>query len=216
MVQRVPAGQDAAQSPEVPSWSNAGAPVPRDHSRIAVEVTFLRMGRKPAEPPAAFPPDHHLVHLPAPTVGFYRYLYGTVGHRYCWWLRRASSDAELDRLLSDPRISVHVLYHQGEPGGFFELDARHGGEVNIGYFGLMPHLIGKGLGAAFLRAAIDEAWSRVTPRPGLGVRVNTCTADHPRALGTYLRAGFRPIRSVRELWNIPDHLGLPIPDRLRA
>ncbi len=149
-------------------------------------------------------------------MGFYRYLYGTVGQQYCWWLRRTASDSELGRLLSDPKISVHVLYHQGEPGGFFELDARHGGEVNIGYFGLMPHLIGKGLGTRFLRAAIDEAWLRVMPRPGLGVRVNTCTADHPRALGTYLRAGFRPIRSVRELWNIPDHLGLPIPDRLRA
>jgi hypothetical protein len=46
--------------------------------------------------------------------------------------------------------------------------------------------------------------------------VNTCTADHPRAMGTYLRAGFRPVREVREQWNIPVRLGLVIPDRLRV
>ena len=33
--------------------------------------------------------------------------------------------------------------------------------------------------------------------------VNTCTADHPRALPTYLRAGFRPLRQVREIWQVP-------------
>ena len=45
--------------------------------------------------------------------------------------------------------------------------------------------------------------------------VNTCTADHPRALPTYLRAGFRPVREMREEWNVPLRLGLDIPDRLR-
>ena len=193
-----------------------GPAIPGDHSRIAVDVTFLRMGRRPEETAPILPPGCAILHVPSPSVGFYRYLYGTVGHDYCWWLRRAASDEELAGLLADSRISLHVLYHQAEPGGFFELDSRYGGEVNLSYFGLMPHLVGQRLGTAFLRAAIDEAWSRVLPRPGLGIRVNTCTADHPRALGCYLRAGFKPIRTVRELWTIPDHLGLPIPARLRA
>ncbi len=45
--------------------------------------------------------------------------------------------------------------------------------------------------------------------------VNTCTADHPRALPAYLRAGFRVLRTQHEEWNVPPHLGLEIPDRLR-
>ena len=84
--------------------------------------------------------------------------------------------------------------------------------MNIAYFGLLPHLVGQGLGRAFLRAAIDAAWA-LEPR---AIRVNTCTADHPRALPAYLRAGFRPVRTVREVWDIPDRLGLPIPPTLRV
>ena len=62
------------------------------------------------------------------------------------------------------------------------------------------------------KEAIDAAW-RNGPRT---VTVNTCTADHPRALPTYLRAGFRTLRQVRELWNVPLRLGMSIPDRLRV
>ncbi len=214
MAQRVPGIGDQPSRP--PSWADDEAGVPDRHSRIAVDVTFLRMGRRPEGHATKLPSDCPVLQVRTPTVGFYRYLYGTVGHDYCWWLRRVASDQEIAALLADARISLHVLYHEAEPGGFFELDSRHGGEVNLSYFGLMPHLVGRRLGTAFLRAAIDEAWSRVLPRPGLGIRVNTCTADHPRALGSYLRAGFKPIRTVRELWNIPDHLGMPIPSHLRA
>jgi hypothetical protein len=46
--------------------------------------------------------------------------------------------------------------------------------------------------------------------------VNTCDADHPRALPGYLRAGFRPLRNVREHWPIPLRLGMRIPDLPRS
>jgi hypothetical protein len=63
-----------------------------------------------------------------------------------------------------------------------------------------------------LRQAIDAAW-RSGPRT---VTVNTCTADHRRALPNYLRAGFKPIRAVQEIWDVPVHLGLRIPQNLRV
>jgi hypothetical protein len=76
----------------------------------------------------------------------------------------------------------------------------------------MPHAVGIGVGYAFLRQAVDMVW-----RSGArGMTVNTCTADNPRALPTYLRSGFRTVRQVRELWNVPLRLGMPIPDRLRV
>ena len=189
-------------------------PTMADTTRIAVDVTFLRLDPgATGQPVPALPPDVSLVRVAAPSVAFYRYLYGTVGGAYCWWLRRVAPDAEIAALLADPSIQIHVAMRGGEPAGFFELDSRAGSDVNIGYFGLMPHAVGTGIGAALLGEAIRIA--RAASRSG-SVRVNTCTADHPRALPTYLRAGFRPLRTVREIWDIPDRLGLAIPDRLRA
>ena len=52
---------------------------------------------------------------------------------------------------------------------------------------------------------------------GAGARaitVNTCTADHPRALPGYLRAGFQPVRRLNEIWSVPTRLGLSIPRHL--
>jgi len=180
--------------------------------RVAVTVTFLRMDQPPAAPATSLPSGYQIVRAEAPTVAFYRYLYNTVGADYVWWLRRTMPDNELAKLLREPSVLIHTLYHGGEPAGFFELDGLTWPDVNLSYFGLMPHAVGSGIGYAFLRVAVDAVW-----RGGArGMTVNTCTADHPRALPTYLRAGFRPVRQVREFWNVPTRLGLQIPDRLRA
>lgn len=179
-------------------------------ARVTVTVTFLRMDRPPAVPPPGLLPDYQVVRVEKPTVGFYRYLYDTVGADYVWWLRRTMSDAELAALLRDPVVSINVLYSGGEPAGFYELDGRGWPDMNLSYFGLMPHAIGSGVGFPFLRHAVDTVW-REGPR---GMTVNTCTADHPRAMPTYLRAGFRTLRQVRELWNVPLRLGMRIPERL--
>jgi hypothetical protein len=179
-------------------------------ARVTVMVTFLRMDRPPAGAASMLPSEYQVVRVVTPTVAFYRYLYNTVGADYVWWLRRTMPDDELAALLRDPPVSIHVLYNGGEPAGFFELDGRGWPDVNLSYFGLMPHAISSGIGYPFLRHAVDAAW-RHGPR---GMTVNTCTADHPRALPTYLRAGFHTVRQVREVWNVPLRLGMRIPDRL--
>lgn len=181
-------------------------------SRAVVTVTFLRMDRPPTTPVPPLPPGSELVRVAHCTVPFYRYLYSTVGGPYLWWLRRAAADEQLAQLLGDPMVSIHVLYRGGEPAGFFELDARNTPDVNLAYFGLMPHAVGQGMGDAFLRAAVDAAWMQARR----WVTVNTCTADHRRALPTYLRAGFRPMRTVKETWDIPLRLGLTVPEHLRG
>ena len=180
--------------------------------RIAVMVTFLRMDRPPAEAAPALPPGVQVRLEPYCTAATYRYLYDTVGAPYVWWLRRTLSDQQLTALLRSPALSIHVLHDaDGHIAGFYELDAHAWPAVNLSYFGLMPHAVGCGMGLAFLRHAVDEAWRR----GARAMTVNTCNADHPRALPTYLRAGFRPVREVREEWNVPLRLGLDIPDRLR-
>ncbi|HEX5328198.1 MAG TPA: GNAT family N-acetyltransferase [Acetobacteraceae bacterium] len=181
-------------------------------ARVTVTVTFLRMDRPPLDVAPALPTSCQVVRAAACSVGFYRYLYDTVGADYVWWLRRTMPDEDLRALLRDPLVTIHTLYSGGEPAGFFELDGRNWPDVNLSYFGLLPHAIGTGVGYSFLRQAIDLVW-----RQGArGMTVNTCTADHPRALPTYLRAGFRQLRQVRELWNVPLRLGMRIPEHLRA
>lgn len=181
---------------------------------VAVEVTFMRMEAPPPAGLDALPEGFRVTRLrPRCSVQQYRRLYDGVGHDYVWWLRRTLTDAELDEVLAEPTLSIHVLHDAaGREMGFYELDRRARGVINLAYFGLMPGAIGQGLGMAFLHHAIAAAW-----REGCSVlTVNTCTADHPRALPNYLKAGFQVLRTVREEWPIPDRLGLPIPAHLKV
>ena len=180
-------------------------------TRAGVTVSFLRMDEAPDTPGPGLMPGFQIVRAQAPTVPFYRYLYNTVGADYLWWLRRVMPDHELAALLRDKAIAIYTLYANGEPAGFFELDARPWPDVNLGYFGLMPDAIGRGTGYSFLCAAIDEVWRHGAK----GMTVNTCTADHPRALPNYLRAGFRMVRQVREIWSVPNSLNMRIPPNLK-
>ena len=182
-----------------------------DTMRADVTVTFLRMERPPADPAPAFPAGVEVQALQSCSVSRYRRLYNTVGGPYLWWLRRIMPDQELAVLLSRQAVSIHVVTIDGVEAGFYEWDASYWPAVNLSYFGLMPNGVGRGFGNAFLRHAVDSAFA-------MGARaltVNTCTADHPRALPAYLRAGFRVVRAVAETWDIPLSLGLAIPPHLR-
>jgi GNAT superfamily N-acetyltransferase len=179
-------------------------------TRVAVRVSFLRSDQPPSRPPRSFPEGAQVVTLSAPSVTYYRYLYDTVGADYLWWLRRVTPDADLAHYLRTPGISVHVLYVGGEPAGFYELDARPWPVVNLSYFGLMPGFIGRGFGGPFLRHAVDLVWRHQART----MTLNTCTADHPRALPGYLAAGFSVYREIEEVWDVPRRLGMKIPPHL--
>lgn len=180
---------------------------------VSVDVTFLRMDRAPPDAAPALPPSMLVERLrPRCEVAQYRRLYDGVGRGYLWWLRRTLADAELAEVLADRGISVHVLRAGEEELGFFELDRRAWPNTNLAYFGLMPAAIGRGVGMALLHHAIRAAWAEGCAM----LTVNTCTADHPRALPNYIKAGFKVLRTVREEWPIPDRLGLPVPEHLRA
>ncbi len=180
--------------------------------RASVVVTFLRMDRRPEDAAPALPEGAEVRLARDCSVAQYRALYDGVGAQYLWWLRRVMPDRQLEALLRDSRVAVYVLYQDGKPAGFYELDSTAWPTVNLAYFGLLPHAVGHHLGYAFLRHAVDAVW-----RGGArAMTVNTCTADHPRALPTYLRAGFRIVREMREEWNIPRRLGLVVPAVLRA
>jgi GNAT superfamily N-acetyltransferase len=162
---------------------------------IPVRVTCLEMT---APPKAFFPVPMNLAtalirahRIPLP---YYRYLYRQVGHRWRWTERLRLSDEDLAERVHDARTNVTVLYVDGAPAGFFELNCRETDVVELEYFGLMQHALGHGLGKWFLLQALHAAWSGMPNR----VIVQTSTLDHPRALALYQRVGFTPYGTREE------------------
>ena len=159
-------------------------------------VTWLDMTERPRWPLPHMPAGQQVALLAAkaPPAEYFLYLYRAVGAEYEWtdWLARPLAEAEA--FVGDPRVTLWTMLLDGWPGGFFVLDARRAGVVDLGYFGLVPQAIGRGLGQWLLATAIHTGWER----PGTErMTVNTNTLDHPRALGLYQKLGFRPVRRER-------------------
>lgn len=159
--------------------------------RLECITTYLEMRAAPRHP-NVLPGGRKisLVRAEQPTVSFYRYLYNTIGEDWLWWERRAMSDAELAAVIHHPEVEIFVLYVDGVPAGYAELDMRIEAEVELAYFGLIPEFIGRGLGRYLLGWAIDEAWQRAPQR----VWLHTCNFDHPKAIAIYQKAGFTPYK----------------------
>ncbi len=175
-------------------------PQPVEPATLEVTITYLEMAEAPRLEPAHPPLNRRIALLRAlrPTLKFYRFLYDAVGEEWTWWERRVIADEQLRAYIQDERVEVFVLYVEGQPAGFFELDGREPGVIDLAMFGLMPDFVGQGLGGWFLNAAVETAWER---KPGR-LTVNTCTLDHPRALPLYQKVGFTPLR--RETKTIVD------------
>jgi len=172
--------------------NDKSAKKPKRAAKLSAHVTHLEMTH------------HHPVHLPVPTrpaialmraqnipPAFYRFLYEMVGKPYHWQDRRNLSDGELHSIINDSTAEIHVLYADGCPAGFFELEKSDmPNAVEILYFGLGGDFQGLGIGKWFLSAAISAAWAS---KPEI-LRVETNTLDHPAALPLYQRLGFSPVR----------------------
>ena len=169
--------------------------------RVPAVRTYLRM-LSPAElkPRRVTDPSVVVERLQHCSVEEYRQLYRDVGSAWHWHDRDGWSDARLAGHLARTGVSVHVLRVAGEVAGYFELERREGGDVELLYFGLIERFFGRGLGAHLLTVAAEEAW-----RSGAtAVWLNTCTLDHPGALANYRARGFAPFREEAYEAVVPD------------
>jgi ribosomal protein S18 acetylase RimI-like enzyme len=182
---------------------------------VDTTVTSLEIAARPTRV-ATHPPSNirlSLMRAAPPSLPFYRWLYEEVGREWVWVSRRLMSDQALRQIIEDPLVEVYVLYIDGTPAGFGEIDRRTGpSSVELAYFGLMPHAIGRGVGRYFIDAMVDLAWLKETER----LWVHTCDLDHPRALGMYQRAGFQPFEQYTETLPDPRLAGLPLPSKGHA
>lgn len=177
-------------------------PIPATH--LGAVVTYLEMTDRPPLRPTP-PSPLRLVRWKAPEPAKYRLLFARVGGPWLWYSRLTYDDARLSAEMGE----VHaVVDSAGIEVGLVELDFRTPGACLIKFLGLVPELAGKGHGKWLFAMVLALAW-----RPGVSmVRVNTCTLDHPAALPSYLRAGFKAVKRAFESFPDPRIAGLLPPD----
>lgn len=133
-----------------------------------------------------------------PSPEFSRFLYTAVGGDWMWtdrlawtyerwrhWLEREEPGA----------VETWVLYVDGTPAGYAELETQPDAVVEIAQFGLLPAFIGRGLGGHLLSVGTARAWDLADRVPGREptrrVGVRTCSLDGEAALANYRARGFR-------------------------
>jgi GNAT superfamily N-acetyltransferase len=160
-----------------------------------VTTTYLEMADRRQHQPARTPAIHfELSRVAAPSPALGRFLYTAIGAPWHWYDRLCWDEEQWRAWLERPGLETWIACVAGTPAGYFELNLRDGGDVEIAYFGVMANMTGKGLGGALLSAAVSRAWDM----GGTRVWVHTCTLDHPHALRNYEARGFRAYRSEDE------------------
>ena len=154
-------------------------------------MTHLEMDAMPAyRVPMPIGPRLALMQARAMPLAFYRYLYEQVGRPHHWSLRRSLGDEALAATIHAPTTGISVLYVDGSPAGFHELDlSQLPKKVEIVYFGLVPDFQGRGLARFFLSETIFAAWAHGPET----VAIHTNTLDSPLALRLYQKMGFSPV-----------------------
>ena len=171
---------------------------------LATVVTTLEMRRRPA--PRPIPASSlRLVHWPRPEPGNYRTLFTRVGAPWLWYSRLALDEAALVAVIHHADVGVYaVLDRAGIEVGMVELDHRIPGSCGIAYFALVPELARQGHGRWLMAQTLARAW-----RPGVErLWLNTCTLDHPAALGFYQAQGFVAVARTMETFADPRATGL--------
>ena len=120
------------------------------------------------------------------TGDFNARMYQSVGKDWHWRDRLDWETNQWNEYVSQEGQSTWTIEYEHETIGYCELRIEDG-SVEIAYFGLLPAMIGKGLGGASLSLILEEAWKI----QGLKrVWLHTCTEDHPHALANYQKRGF--------------------------
>lgn len=172
--------------------------------KLAAVVTYLEMrSARPAG--ASTTMSEYVIRREAKAdVDWYRRFYREIGGPWLWFSRLRMSDAELRAVLHSPDVDVFVLSHNGVDGGLLEFDRRKMPDIEILYFGVAPWLFGRGAGRLLLEHCLPLEWAYRPSR----IWLHTCSWDHPKALGFYIKAGFVPYKRGLEIADDPRVTGV--------
>lgn len=158
-------------------------------------TTYLEMTSRANFAPAYIrASDVEIVRMEMPDLGFYKFLYQSVGQEWAWRDRLELSSPELRAILTSPRTQVFVMYVSGSPAGYVELYKHDDDSVEIAYFGLRRDYMGRGLGKHLLSYGVARAWEMDAKR----VWLHTCNLDGPHALSNYQKRGFSIFKVIKE------------------
>ncbi len=149
-------------------------------------VQYLEMNSVEEFFPAEIPESLELREVRDPAVNerFYR----EVGGPWQWTDRLNWEVEKWNRWAMRPEVETWLAFMNGEEAGFVELKKQEKGNVEVICFGLLPEMIGRGLGAGMLSAAIKQAWEISGAKR---IWLHTCSEDHPHAVSNYEKRGFR-------------------------
>lgn len=157
-------------------------------TRLQTIVTHLEM-----EPPYRqdtgdinWPESVALTKVNSMPLRAYRDIYDRVGRKWHWVNRRKLGDRQLADIIHHPATQIYQLTRNDTPIGFIELNYRLFPQVEIVFIGLVESEIGQGLGPLLVRQALSIIKARAPSR----IIIQTCTLDHPSALGLYQKHGF--------------------------
>lgn len=179
--------------------------VPRTVVTTSLEMTApdqLRPGRK-------VPAGVRFEVVGDPQPEFVRWLYATVGGPWTWTDRIGWTRAQWVTDLALPGTEVWVAYLDGAPAGYLHLGVQpdtDGSSVEIKYFGLMEHVLGRGIGGALLTHGIRRGWELPAAYglpPARRVWLHTCDLDGPAALPNYRARGFVVVGQESKQQRVP-------------
>ena len=165
------------------------------------DPSMLRAARAPRVPLSIERAD-----VPQPELN--RFLYTAVGGDWFWITRLSWTYDRWMAWLDRPEVETWVARIHGSPAGYFELERQDGGDVELAYFGLLPQMIGMGIGGHLLTVAIQRMWELPGARRAW---VHTCTLDHPSALANYQARGMEIFEEETVLQDLPDRPPGPWP-----
>ena len=147
-------------------------------------VSYFELNSDDEFRPTEIPPEFEMKKVDDPVINekFYRAVGKGMWRDRLGWIKE-----EWSAWAHREDLETWVASSGGEEAGYVELK-REEGMVEVVYFGLLPEMIGKGLGGAMLTMAVSRAWKiEGTKR----VWLHTCTEDHPHAVSNYKKRGFR-------------------------
>jgi GNAT superfamily N-acetyltransferase len=142
---------------------------------------------RPAAPPRTTG-DLRIARQDPPDGRTSRWFYEHVGRDYHWTDNLGRTAGEWQAWAA--RVETWVATVDGDKAGYYELRPEDEANVELAYFGLLPHAQGYGLGGHLLTHALRRAFE-LAPRAW----VHTCTLDGPHALPNYQARGLRAFRT---------------------
>ncbi|MEO9469448.1 GNAT family N-acetyltransferase [Parasphingorhabdus sp.] len=158
------------------------AQIPDGH--IPTIITYLEMN-EPRDPVSLHCPLE-IMRWKKPVPAEYLDLFRAVGERWMWTSRLLMDEAALCQIIHHDAVELYAVMDEESRVGIMELDFRQAGQCEIGFFGLVPELAGKGYGRWLMSETLRRAWKPDVSR----VWLHTCTADSPSAVPFYLKSGF--------------------------